>query len=153
MFDVKKTNEGLKEFLSNEGYQLFKADFNQNGKDGILSIVVDRDIPISLDDIVDISEKISTYLDSIDPIDIPYTLDVSSLGAEKPIDINKLDQYVGQYVNLHLSHPYKGENILEGTIENIENDEVYLAFFVKGKKTVAVFPQKTVDKARLAIKF
>jgi len=153
MFDISKTEELLSTFLEKEGYSLFKVDFNRNGKEGTLSIVVDRDLPISLDDIVSISEKLSTYLDSVDPIDMPYTLDVSSLGVEKPIDLEKLPKFVGQYVNLHLSHPYKGENILEGTIEKIENEEVTLSFFVKGRKVLAAFPLNTVDKARLAIKF
>ena len=85
--------------------------------------------------------------------DNPYTLDVSSLGAEKPIDLEKLDKYQGKYVNLHLSHPYKGENIIEGDLKEVTSDYVVLTYRIKTRIVEAKIERKDIDKARLAIKF
>lgn len=135
------------------GYDLISVKTNK-GKDGwTLSIVVDKPEPISLDDIVNVSDALGKVLDEIDPIEEGYMLDVSSLGAEKPIPVDKLHLYVNRYVNLHLSHPVNGENILEGTLLGIEDGNVNLQIAIKAKKKTLVFPLGQVDRARLAIKF
>ncbi len=137
--------------LNEKGYDLYELKFKP-GKEASLEVVVDRKEPIGLDEIVDLSGFLSELLDKDDPISVPYTLDVSSAGAEKRIDLAKLQDYVGSYVHLHLSHPYKGENILEGTLEKVE-EEVTLSYRVKTRLVQATFPRQDIDKARLAIKF
>ena len=56
-------------------------------------------------------------------------------------------------MNLHLSTPYKGENVLEGTITRYEDGTLFLSYMDKARKMEAAIPLKDVDKARLAIKF
>jgi ribosome maturation factor RimP len=59
---------------------------------------------------------------------------------------------VGRYVSLHLSRPYQGNNILEGTLVELD-ENIHLEVREKARKKVIVFPLKDVDKARLAIQF
>ena len=146
---IKSILEGK---LAELGYDLYQVKF-KSGKNANLSIVVDRIQPISLEEIVSVSEKVSSWLDEANIIDEAYTLDVSSLGAEKPLKIEQLPSYIGHYVHLHLVHPVEGENILEGTLESIENEEVTLAIKVKTRVKHLRFPIADVDKARLAIEF
>ena len=117
MIDINLIKEGIEKKLAEISYTLYSIKSYNNKGGSVLEIIVDRDENIDLDDIVEVSNYLSPYLDEIITDDNPYTLDVSSLGAEKPIDLLKLDKYVGKYVNLHLSHPYKGENILEGDLK------------------------------------
>lgn len=139
--------------LKEIGYDLIEVSFNkENGMD-TLHIVVDKDEDISLEDIVKVSDLISMILDENDPIKEAYYLDVSSLGAEKPIDVTKLSKYVEKYVNLHLVNPYKGENYLEGTLKSVNETEVNLEIRIKANKKIITIPYKDIDKARLAIKF
>ena len=148
--EEKAIQQTLADLLTPMGYEV--ADVRLSGnKNKTLSVVVDRVDPISLEDIVLVSQEVSKRLDEVDPIEGAYTLDVSSLGAEKPIALSALDQYVGRYVNLHLSHPYKGENILEGTLLAASEAEVTLQIKKKTVKSDIVLPRKDVDKARLAI--
>ncbi|MCR5348993.1 MAG: ribosome maturation factor RimP [Bacilli bacterium] len=144
--------EALNGPLGQEGYELLEVRLS-GGKNKTLSVVVDRPKPISLEDIVDVSGKVSDILDKLDPIKDPYTLDVSSAGAEKPIPLGRLPEYVGSYVNLHLSHPYKGENVLEGTLLALDEDTITLQVKDKARKRDIPLPRKDVDKARLAIEF
>lgn len=143
----------LEKPITEAGYELVEINIGKSASTLSLNIVVDRDEPISLDDIVNISDLISNVLDEANPFEDPYNLDVSSLGAEKPIKIDRLDKYVGRYVNLHLTHPIKGENILEGDILEINEDILLLQVVNKGKKSKIEIPLPHIDKARLAIKF
>lgn len=137
--------------LSEKGYSLYDLKFRQ-GKEATLEIVVDRLEPIGLDDIVSLSEALSTVLDEADPIGVAYTLDVSSAGAEKTIALEALPSYVGHYVHLHLTHPVKGENILEGTLLEV-GETTKLERKEKTRKIVETFPTGDIDSARLAIEF
>ncbi len=148
--EIKKL---VNELLSSLNYSLFSFKYNEGKKSGTLEIVVDRDEDINIDDITDISNKISTLLDEHEFNTVPYTLDISSLGIEKPIDITKLEKYVTKYVNVHLSNPYKGLNTLEGYLVNVSDEFVTIEYKEKTRTIVAVVKRDTVDKARLAIKF
>ena len=148
-----KTLEEIKQLINNllkeDNYQLYSLKF----RNSILEVVIDSNHSIGLNDIVEVSNKISTLLDTNDFTNSAYTLDVCSLGAEKPINIDKLNNYIGEYVALHLSNPYKGENDLEGTILEIKEEILILSYRVKTRSLKASIPLKDIQKARLAIKF
>ena len=73
--------------------------------------------------------------------------------TEKRIALDKLEDYVGSYLALHLSHPYKGENDLQGTLVNLTPETISLEIAVKARKQVIQLNRADVEKARLAIKF
>lgn len=153
MVDVNLIKEGIKKKLEDISYSLYSIKSFNDKSGSVLEIIVDRDENIDLDDIVEVSNYLSEYLDEVIMDDNPYTLDVSSLGAEKPVDLEKLDKYQGKYVNLHLSHPYKGENIIEGDLKEVTSDYVVLTYRIKTRIVEAKIERKDIDKARLAIKF
>ncbi|MBE6126879.1 MAG: ribosome maturation factor RimP [Erysipelotrichaceae bacterium] len=148
--EEKKIFDDLLPLVAELGYELKEVRLSGT-KSKTLSVVVDRVDPISLEDIVLVSEKVSAYLDEADPIKDAYTLDVSSLGAEKPIELPRLSEYVGRYVNLHLSHPFKGENVLEGTLLSCDEENLTLRIKDKSLRKDIDLPRKDVDRARLAI--
>lgn len=153
MLEKKKIEDALTGPLAEKGYRLYSVDLSHDKDGDAIHIMVDRDAPISLDEIVEVSSLIDPIMDELNPIDGPYTLDVSSLGSEKPIALERLGFYVGQYVNIHLSHPYKGENIIEGDLAAIDEKEATIVRMEKGKKKTLLIPRGDIDKARLAIKF
>ncbi|OPZ34074.1 MAG: Ribosome maturation factor RimP [Tenericutes bacterium ADurb.BinA155] len=153
MFAEEKVKSVLLPVLTEEGYDLVSVHYLVTSDGPQLQVVVDRDSPISLDDIVKLSDPLSAALDAADPIEGAYTLDISSAGAEKPVALEKLPKYVGSYVNLHLSRPYHGENIVEGELASIENGMVRLVRSKKSRSETIEFPLGDIDKARLAIKF
>ena len=151
MEELETVKSLINEALAKEGYELYSFKYMPRTK--ILEIVVDRDEPINIDNITEISLLISELLDEHDFTETAYTLDVSSLGIEKPIDVNRLDKYVGKYVNLHLANPYKGKNTLEGDLVEVKDDQVLLTYKDKTRDIKCELNKKDIDKARLAIKF
>ena len=93
--------------LNENGYELYSLTFANE----TLSVVVDRVQDIDMNAIVEVTNVLNAYLDELNPFEKAYTLDVSSLGAEKPLSIEKLDSYIGKFIHVHLINPIKGENI------------------------------------------
>lgn len=142
--------------LFDMGIDVYEVTYQKEGKELVLRILIEKKDGsyISLDDIVKASELISPLLDEKDVIkDDNYMLDVASIGAEHPIKLEKLDNYVSKYVNLHLIKPIDGENIVEGTIESITDDIIILAIKVKTRIKKLEIERSNIDRARLAIKF
>ena len=153
MDEIRKVKDALLEPLEKAGYTLYSVKLQKTKNGFTLEIVVDRDDPISLDDIVKVSDLVNPILDEKDPIDGPYTLDVSSLGSEKPIGLDKLEKYVKRYVHLHLSTPFKGQNDLEGSLLEVKEDSITLEVKEKSRKKAILIARSTIDSARLAIQF
>lgn len=149
----KQVLELIEKPINELGYINVSVSFVRESGTSYLRVLIDKDEVISLDDIIAVNDLISPMLDKADLIPGAYVLDVSSYGAEKKIDVNNLEKYVGKYVNIHLSNPYKGENYLEGDLIEVTKDSVTLSYKVKTRVINAIINRKDIDKARLAIKF
>ena len=148
-----KVYELLKSKLTSLGYELVNVRYQKESGENYLKVIVDKDEDISLDDIVKLSDLISPLLDANDVINDKYILDISSLGAEKEIKLNKLDKYIHMYVDIHLSHPYKGLNNIKGTLLKVDSNNVTMLYQEKARKKEIILERKYIDKAHLAIKF
>lgn len=150
-------SDQIKELISKKvselGYDYLDVSFKKENGTLILRITVDKDDAISLEDIVKVNEVISPIIDEADLIKDKYMLDVTSLGAEKPIKLDKLEKYVDKYINIHLLNPYKGENYLEGTLLEVSEKEIVIELKDKARKFKVSINRDNIDKARLAIKF
>lgn len=143
----------IEEKVNEYGYSLISLSEKVEKGDRIISIVLDRVEPIGMDDIVDISNKINDYIDTIDDSESPYTLDISSLGAEKPLHIDELDKYVGRFIHVHLINPIEGENIYEGDLVEVTSESIKISFRIKTRTKTVDIIKSNISKARLAIKF
>lgn len=135
------------------GYNKIEVSFKKESGTNYLRVFIDKDDVVSLDDIVKVNDLISPILDEADLISSEYILDVSSFGAEKKIDLERLSHYVGKYVNLHLVNPVNGENYYEGTLKEVTDNEVKLVYKIKTRDVEINLNRANIDKARLAIKF
>ena len=143
----------IKEKVESLGYELVSLSNRYEQGEKILSIVVDRVEPIDMEAIVEISHSLNEYLDELNPFEDSYTLDVSSLGAEKPLKIEQLDKYLNSYVHVHLVNPVQGENIYEGTLVGLTEEMITLSYRVKTRTKTVDIAKANISKIRLAIKF
>ena len=135
------------------GYELVELSFSHSAGQDVLSIVVDKEQEIDMNMIVDLTNEVNAYLDELNPFEKPYTLDLSSLGAEKPLKVEKLEAYVGKYVNVHLINPIKGENIYEGDLKEVNDDKIIIIYRQKTRSYELEILKSNIYKIRLAIKF
>lgn len=151
--DIKSLESKLKEKINLLGYDFVSLSSKKDKGDLILSIVVDKVEPIDMNMIVRLSEELSKYLDEIDSSSEPYILDISSLGAEKPLKIESLKDYINRYVHVHVINPIKGENIFEGDLVDVKENEITVAVKNKTRVNNIVILLSNIYKIRLAIKF
>ncbi|MCR5184542.1 MAG: hypothetical protein K6C32_00455 [Bacilli bacterium] len=151
--ELSRINELLKEKLLTLGYELVSLNLSHANGEKTLSIVVDRVEPIDMDAIVELSHNLNAYIDEINPIEDAYTLDISSLGAEKPLKVEELDKYVDRYVNVHIINPINGLNIYEGTLVSVSNESITLSYREKTRTKTVDILKENISKIRLAIKF
>ncbi|HNX16101.1 MAG TPA: ribosome maturation factor RimP [Bacilli bacterium] len=151
--DTQELKAKLSEKCRELGFELvdFSLSFSRGG--GQLSLTIDRVEPIDMNTIVSLSNQLNEYLDSINPIDNPYTLDISSLGAEKPLNVDKLDAYLNHSVHVHLSQPIKGENIYEGTLVSVTGELITISYKVKTRTMLVDIAKANISHIRLAVKF
>ena len=151
--DLVKIKSLLENKITELGYEPISINKKIEKGDVILSIVVDRVEPIDMDAIVKVSGELSSYLDEIDNSEEKYFLDVSSLGAEKPLKIESLPNYKGRFVHVHVNNAIEGQNIFEGDLIEVNEDSITLSYKVKTRvKTVDIL-LNNIYKIRLAIKF
>ena len=147
--DLNSLKQLLSKKINEQGYELYSLSFANE----TLSLVVDRVEDIDMDAIVSLTNVLNAYLDEVNPFEKAYTLDVSSLGAEKPLSVEKLDAYVGKFVHVHLINPIKGENIYEGDLVNVSDETITLTYRIKTRSMSVEINKENISKVRLAIKF
>jgi ribosome maturation factor RimP len=106
------------------GMDLESVRMSVAGKRRLLRIVVDSDHGVSLDDAADVSREISAVLDQANALgDVPYTLEVSSPGVDRPLtEPRHWRRAAGRLVKVKVA----GEGAVEGRVLAADADGVTL---------------------------
>ncbi|HEL9630001.1 TPA: ribosome maturation factor RimP [Streptococcus suis] len=136
-------------------YELVDVEYSKMGGDYVLSIFIDKEGGISLQDTADLSEIISPLLDTIQPDPFPeqYMLEVTSPGLERPLKTAEaVAQAVGKYIHVKLYQAIDKVKIFEGTLLSFDGTDLVMEYMDKTRKKEVTIPYSTVAKARLAVK-
>lgn len=136
-------------------YELVDVEYGKMGGDYVLSIFVDKEGGISLQDTADLSEIISPLMDTIQPDPFPdqYMLEVTSPGLERPLKTAAaVEQAVGKYVHVKLYQAIDKVKIFEGNLLSFNGEELVIEYMDKTRKKEVTIPYSKVAKARLAVK-
>ena len=136
-------------------YELVDVEYGKMGGDYVLSIFVDKEGGISLQDTADLSEVISPILDTIKPDPFPeqYMLEVTSPGLERPLKTaDAVKKAVGKYIHVKLYQAIDKIKVFEGTLLSFDGTDLIMEYMYKTRKKEVTIPYQTVAKARLAVK-
>lgn len=134
--------------------EIYDIEYVVENKMPILRIYLDRQGGIDLNSIVAATKEITKVLDQEDPITEEYVLEVSSPGAERPLNSpEQLQDAVGEYIFVKLVNPQQGLASVEGYLKSFENDVLEIEYFVKNIKKKINVAYNNIAKAHLAIKF
>ena len=117
--------------IAGVGMDLESVRMTVAGRRRLLRIVVDSDHGVSLDDAADVSREVSAVLDSSNALgEVPYTLEVSSPGVDRPLtEPRHWRRGVGRLVKVKVA----GEGTVEGRILAADADGVTLEL-AKGER-------------------
>ncbi len=102
--------------------------------------------PVDLDTCVEASRAFGQA------IDYAISLDVSSAGAEREIDLADIESVIGQYVLLKFVNPTQGGDYVEGTLLSFEDDLLEIEYQVMHRKKTIQIEKENVAMLRLAVK-
>jgi len=123
------------------GYELMDIDFSG----GVLRLTIDKPGGVFLDDCVVVNRRVGLLLDTKDPIDGPYRLEVSSPGLTRRLKTLKdFEYYTGRSAKIHTK-----EGIVKGTIRGLAQDKVLLD--IDGSEVL--FQMQDIIKANLEFDF
>jgi ribosome maturation factor RimP len=106
------------------GMDLESVRVTTAGRRRLLRVVVDSDHGVSLDDAADISREVSAVLDEANALgDVPYTLEVSSPGVDRPLTApSHWRRATGRLVRVTVA----GEGSVEGRVIAADSEGVIL---------------------------
>jgi len=129
--DDRKLAGLIEPVVAAAGMDLETVRMTVAGKRRLLRIVVDSDHGVSLDDAADISRDISVLLDASSALgDVPYTLEVSSPGVDRPLtEPRHWRRARGRLVRVKVT----GEGSVEGRVLAADADGVTLGIVSNGR--------------------
>jgi ribosome maturation factor RimP len=140
---VKKLAEPL---CNAEGKELVFLEYQAEPGGRILRLYIDQPGGVTLDDCVNISRQLSDFLDVGLETEEPYSLEVSSPGANRPLGkLEDYNRFKGQVAKIQIDAPIDGQKNFKGTLVGAEDR---LITMLTNDKTVAIHFD-TITKARL----
>ena len=116
------------DYLKSQGLNLVDFIYRYEGGGLFLRILVDKpENGISLDECAELNNQLSRILDEKDILRQRYILEVSSPGLDRPLK-TKSDflRCINKKVKCFLSETIKGKIELDGIINKVEGDSVYI---------------------------
>jgi ribosome maturation factor RimP len=105
-----------------------------------------------LEDIVLMTQRLSPILDESPLIQERYILDITSPGAERPIDLTTLNDYIDSYICLTLQNAKHVQDVILGTLTAVDEETIQMKIRVKtASKTITIL-RKDLKKASTAIR-
>ena len=107
------------------GYELWDVVFEKVGSLYELTVYIDSDDGIGIEDCEKVSRALDPLLDRYDPISQAYTFYVSSAGLERTLSLPEhFEKFVGRHVELRLFRAVGGAKQHTGVLCAYENGRV-----------------------------
>lgn len=140
--------------LDKMNIELVEVEFKKRGdSDGALTIYIDKEGGVSLDDCEAVHNAIDAPLDELDPTEgKPYTLNVSSPGLDRPFKTPRdYKKHLNEEIEISLYKPVEGVKKFEAVLEEVDDGFNYVKVSYKGKTIQLNI--KEIALARAVIKF
>lgn len=125
----------LMPFFEQEGYELYRVNFDKEGKDHFLRVFfetkrADGEIegrPIGTDDCEKVSNFLGERLDALDIIRSNYYLEVSSPGMDRQLyEPADFERFVGCEIEISLYKPINGQKQFTGELLDSSNQGIHI---------------------------
>lgn len=143
--EIKELNEKLAYELDLLGFKLYECYYEK--KNNILHVSIDASL--DMNEIEEISKKVSEIMDKYDGDMDAYMLDVSSCGIEKKIrNADELKEVIGSYIHV------KGKGFkYYGDLEDFDGAVITLKTMEKNISKTIKINYSDVKAVRYAVKF
>lgn len=149
MMRLEEIRPLIEEKLKFMRMELYDLKYISAGRHSVLRVFIDKEGGVNIDDCENASRQLSMLLDVENFSDTPYSLEVSSPGADRPLSSQRdFVKVIGQYVRLELK---SGPNpVVIGKCVSCA-DNVLTVELDDGAETKVALD--TITKGRLDIRF
>jgi ribosome maturation factor RimP len=142
--------ELLRPSIEDMGCRLWGVEFLSQGRHGLLRVFIDREGGVSVEDCERVSRQVGVLLDVEDPVQGPYTLEVSSPGMDRRLfEAAQYEEYKGAKVKIRLRTNFEGRRNFTGRLAGIEDGDVILQL----DEDQIVLPLESVERANVVPEF
>lgn len=128
------------------GFELWGVEYLTHGGRAHVKVYIDAEEGVDVDDCATVSRQLSALLDVEDPIQVQYTLEVSSPGMDRRLfTLEQFQAFAGEQVKLTLKTPYEGRRRFKGLLCGVEDDEVV----VRAGDEEYLFPFEEIERANV----
>ena len=132
------------------GCTLWDVEYVKEAGSWYLRVYIDKEDGVSIDDCEAVSRVLSDLLDEADPIQDPYTFEVSSAGADRPLKKPEhFAAFLGAEVDVKFYQAVNGQKSCTGILAGHDGQSLTLTL---GQDTVT-YPMDQVALVRLHIAF
>lgn len=145
--------ECIQPILQNLGIELVEVEFKKVKNENVLTVYIDKDGGVSLDDCELAHNAIDQPLDDLDPTNgQPYTLNVSSPGLDRPLKTERdYKKNLEKEVELSMYKPVDGLKKFTAVLKDFDLTEQIITVLVN-KNTIQL-NIKDIALIRAVIKF
>jgi ribosome maturation factor RimP len=134
-----------------EGMSLVDLHWGRRGKRWVLTLFIDKEGGVTLDDCAHISYQVSARLEVDNVIDRAYTIEVSSPGLDRPLrTVADYERFSGHLVKIITVTPIQGRSTVVGRLQGVEGDIVMVEAPRLG---LVPIPLAQIKHARLEVEF
>ena len=113
-----------------EGLEIVEIQFRYEGGRGgkVLRLFLDKEGGPSLDDLTRVSRQLSDLLDVHEPLEGPYTLEVSSPGINRPLaKPDHFSRFVGKRIRVRTREKIEGRRSFLGVLQGANEERIIIA--------------------------
>lgn len=139
-------------YIKNTELELVDIEFVKEGQHRFLRVFIDKEEGVSIDDCQHLSEYLNEKLDTLDPIEENYFLEVSSPGIERALKKDSdFERFKGKLVEIKLYYPLEGQKIIEGELIGLIDGKVEVK--PENHSQVISIPKDKIALAKLLVRF
>ena len=117
--------EAITRALDARGLELCHISWRRGTARGVLTLTIDKPGGVTLDDCERASHAAGEVLDTHDPLEIPYSLEVESPGLDRRLySLADCRRFAGRRVTVQLTRKVDGAGRLKGVLETVDGEAV-----------------------------
>lgn len=143
---VREIEDQLREVVEGIGYELVLVKYGGPARRPTLTVFIDREEGVGIEDCSLVSQRLSVLLDLLDPIPSSYELIVSSPGLDRPL-VRQEDyvRFAGRRAALTRVRPGAQREVIDGILRGIDGSAV----LVEHRGAVQAIPLDEIEAAHL----
>ena len=142
----EEVTEILRSLVIKMGYDFWGLNFSQNSNSLKLTLYIDKEQGINIDDCEKVSNQTTHMLDTKKILDVNYILEVSSPGLDRVLITKEhFKKYMNENIKVKLKWLVKNRKNINGIIKDVQTDCILLDV----NKEIFEIRYDSIDSARL----